>query len=287
MTRLAHALHDAQECYRLGVTQYPDIRWTWDDFQRAWPSDTEEDSIRPSAEEFLRLACLNACPGATDVLEREFIEPLRGDLRRTCVTDEATDAALQLLREKLLLAPHPRLASYRSVGSFRAWLKVVATRTALDMMRQRGVVFGREVEFEDRMEGFAIGPEERYLREESRAVLRTALRAAIKRLPDEHRQALRMHVIGDWNIARIGQVFGVHRATVARWLVSAKDQLRGLLREELACRLPTSDAQADLLLSDMPSRLDLTLSSAFATTGISRMASDSPQGPGDGNPSVL
>jgi RNA polymerase sigma-70 factor (ECF subfamily) len=253
----------AQECYRLGTQRFPDISWPWAEFAVAWSSAGEG---RPgTAEEFLRLACLRGLPGAAAALDREFLRPLRPVLRRICRSEDLTDTALQELRTKLLLPPAPRLDSYKPTSSLRAWLSVVATRTALDVVRRSAVHERHEVELEEQLAAMTEQPEQRVLGAEQRALLAAALRAAVRRLPHEQRFALRMHVTANWNIAQIGRVFSVHRATVARWLLAAKEALRGTLREELERLAP---GPADAALSSLPSQLDVSLSRVFATTGV-------------------
>jgi RNA polymerase sigma-70 factor (ECF subfamily) len=255
----------AEECYRLGTARFPGVSWAWPDFEQAWLGQTD---ARPGSEdEYIRLACLHGVPGAPAALERHYIEPLRATIRRVCQSDDLTDTALQDLRAKLLLPPAPRLEAYKPTSSLRAWLTVVATRTALDLVRKVAVQGRREAELEERLEALGDQPDERFLDAEQRAVLRSALRAAVKRLPDDQRFALRMHVTADWNIDQIGRVLSVHRATVARWLLSAKAALRMFLHEELGRHAPLSGERSGPL-SELPSRLDLSLSRVFATTGV-------------------
>jgi RNA polymerase sigma-70 factor (ECF subfamily) len=270
MTTLApEILRESERCYELGTSRYPEIRWDFPDFARVWSERIPPgESFAASEDEFVRLACLEDRPNAIAVFERDYIAALRASVQRVCTTEEATDAALQEVRTKLLLPPSPRLASYRPSGSFRAWLKVLAVRTALDVARKLGARAQREVELEERLQEFATGPEEQLMNEELRNILRVALRAAVKKLPEEQQQALKLHLVSGWNIGQIGRVLSVHRATVARWLVTAKERLGDLLRQELAASLGASSREVSVVLENLPSRLDLSLSRMFATTGV-------------------
>jgi RNA polymerase sigma-70 factor, ECF subfamily len=267
MTPASDTARDAEHCYELGMATFPEIRWERDAFARAFAAASEMGGLPATADEFVRLSCLADRPGALAVLERVYIAALRPSIARVCASDEATDAVMQDVRTKLLLPPSRKLASYRPTGSFRAWLRVLAVRTALDDARRRGVA-QREVELGDRLESYATGPEEHLLTEEMRMVIRDALRAAVKQLPEEQRQALKMHVVAGWNIGQIGRVLHVHRATVARWLVASKERLGELLRSELAERMRSSRHDADHVLESLPARLDLSLSRVIATTCV-------------------
>jgi RNA polymerase sigma-70 factor, ECF subfamily len=256
-------------CFRLGRARFALIDWDETGFLAAWD---EYSSLGFSADgledDYVRLACLSGRPGAAEALNEAYLLPLVEGIARICQSPEHTDSVLQRLREKLLLPPASRLLSYRAPGNFRAWLKVVATSLALDFARELGIQRRREVELEERLEALAAGPEEQYLGAEFQQALRAALRAAVKGLPQRERHALRMHLVAGWNITQIGRVFSVNRSTAARWLVAAKDQLHGLLRADLARRLGASTAEISLVMEEVPSRLDLNLSSIFQTTGV-------------------
>jgi RNA polymerase sigma-70 factor, ECF subfamily len=260
---------DAERCFSVGSRLLPEIRWSEAEFKRAWDRYQGQGYGSEHVEDdYVRLACLEGQPGAAEALERVYLRPLTPRVAAICRTGEATDAAMQQLREKLLLPPTARLATFRAPGNFRAWLRVLSVRTALDVARKLGVEAAREVELDDRLEALVAGPEELYLRAEQRQAFRDALRAAVRSLPERERYALRMHVVAGWNITQIGRVFSVHKATAARWLVSAKEQLRDSLRVSLAKRFATSPLEGSRLLDELPSRLDGSLSSVFLTTGV-------------------
>jgi RNA polymerase sigma-70 factor (ECF subfamily) len=266
---LPEATIDRERCFDEGSRALPEILWSQAEFIQAWEKYAAQGYGAEHAEDdYVRLACLEGRPGAAEALERVYLKPLLLAVAPICRTHEATAVAMQALREKLLLPPTARLRGFRAPGNFRAWLKVLAVRTALDVARKLGVEASREVELDERLEALISGPEEQCLRAELRQVVREGLRAAIRALPERERYALRMHLVAGWNITQIGRVFAVHRGTAARWLVSAKEQLRDLLSAELAQRLGTSPSEGAKLLENLPSRLELSLSSVFVTTGV-------------------
>ncbi|HKO47613.1 MAG TPA: sigma-70 family RNA polymerase sigma factor [Polyangiaceae bacterium] len=259
----------AERCFREGRGRFPLVEWDESDFLAAWEQYSHLGFNADRVEDdYVRLACLRGRPGAAETLNESYLLPLAEGINRVCQSPELTDGVLQKLREKLLLPPAPRLLGYRAPGNFRAWLKVVATSLALDVARELGIKRRREVELDERLEALAAGPEEQYIRAELQQAFRGALRAAVKRLPERERQALRMHLVAGWNITQIGRVFSVSKSTAARWLIAAKDQLHVLLCADLRRRLGADSGQDSLALEDMPSRLDVNLSSLFQTTGV-------------------
>lgn len=257
-----------ERCYVAGRAAFPGLEFDWLAFRRAWSQFGGEGESHAEADDYVRLACLADVPGATELFASEYLAQLRGTIYRICHDDDTTDVALQELREKLLLPPRERLSNYQAVGRLRGWLRVVATRTALDVMRRQGARAKREVTLEAHLEALALDPEDRFIREEWARQVRSALRAAVKRLPDRQRHALRMHLVLEWNVTEIGQVFSVHRATAARWIASAKTQLHDLFREELSQVAPADSDEAAAFLAELPSRLDVSLSILFRTTTV-------------------
>src|SRR5688572_11678454 len=138
--------------YRAGAKAHPEIVWCWEEFVQHWPRYGSADSARPPDEhDYVRAACLENRPGAVRVLEEKYLQPLRPVVARICRSEDVEDLALQRLREKLLLPPAPRLRIYQSTGSFKAWLRVVATRTALDVARRHQIDIGRQAALEEHL----------------------------------------------------------------------------------------------------------------------------------------
>lgn len=252
-------------CFEVGTKAHPRIEWSWDEFAKQWSARNEsERKIPANQHDYVRLACLANRPGSWEVLDAEYIQPLWGSVLGVCPSAEAADAALQQFR-CLLSEPASKLAAYRPVGSFQAWLRIVAVRTALELTREARVRSAREDEFTDRLEALTAGPEDRYAREEIKVELRRALRAAALSLPPDQRHALRLHVVSCWNISQIGRTFSVHRSTAARMLVSARKKLIEAFHAELSARKgPVFDDTGEAW-PELPSRLDLSLAQLLQT----------------------
>lgn len=266
---IAAATEVAFECYQRGRECFPEIDWSKSDFSKAFHEHHREGSPGETNEdEYIRLACLQEIPEAHPLFDRYYIKPLLPALLRITGSADVADAALQKLREKLLLPPQRRLALYKESGSFRAWLRVVATRTALDELRSRGIRRRSECQLEDHLEALAPNPEQQVLRAEWRLGFRKCLRSAILRLSQRERQCLRLHLVARWSVTQIGRAFSVHRATAARWLVSSKQRLHELLREELLELGASQELELADFLLEIPTQIDLRLSQLFATTGV-------------------
>jgi RNA polymerase sigma-70 factor (ECF subfamily) len=90
------------------------------------------------------------------------------------------------------------------------------------------------------------------------------LRTALADLADRPRALLRYHLIDGWTIDRIGERYGVHRATAARWLADAREQVGKLIRKELARRLAIPKSDVDSLVTMLTSGIDVSLERLLA-----------------------
>jgi RNA polymerase sigma-70 factor, ECF subfamily len=70
---------------------------------------------------------------------------------------------------------------------------------------------------------------------------------------------LRYSVIDGWNVDRIAELYGVHRATAARRVAAAREQLGESIRAELAARLEISTDEVDSIVRLVQSRVDVSL----------------------------
>jgi RNA polymerase sigma-70 factor (sigma-E family) len=71
--------------------------------------------------------------------------------------------------------------------------------------------------------------------------------AALKQLPERHRQALAMHYLMDMSVAQIAAETGVGENTVKSWLSRGRDGLAAALREEVAqATVPSADSVVEL-----------------------------------------
>ncbi|WP_272459392.1 sigma-70 family RNA polymerase sigma factor [Polyangium jinanense] len=203
---------------------------------------TGEDGaeVAHASDLFLACACLRGDPRAIAFFEAHFLAQVPAFLSRV-ENDKATiPELLQALREKLLLPSaggRPKLADYTGQGPLGAWLRVVAVRAALDRKRAQPREVLRE-EIPDTLLAPSDDPELDYLRVRYAAEFRAAFQDALLSLEPKGRTVLRLHIIDGLNIDRIGVIYGVHRATVARWIADARawlfERTRGLLSERLS-----------------------------------------------------
>lgn len=204
-----------------------------------------------------------------DVLERDFFNELPRMLGRLRFSAEDLADLAQRLRMDLVVGSPPRpkkLLSYAGTGPLAGWLRAVATRTALSELRKPAPP---TEEFDGEIMGFATDADDtmqRLARAHAEA-LGVALREAMSALPPRDRNLLRMYVLDGANIDTIGRVYGVHRATVARWIGEIRVRVARDARDRMMPRVSGSEVQslARLCFSQLDLSLDRLLAERVST----------------------
>jgi RNA polymerase sigma-70 factor (ECF subfamily) len=101
-------------------------------------------------------------------------------------------------------------------------------------------------------------PEEAAIDADLRARFRVAFEAAVATLQPRQRACLRLHVLDGVTLDELALTYGVHRATVARWLEAARATLATTTRDLLRRDLDLADVEVDSVLRRMQSRVDVS-----------------------------
>src|SRR5262249_43981524 len=84
---------------------------------------------------YLACACARAIPAALGAFERHFLSEIVATIARVNRAPDFRQEVLQQLRERVVAGAQPKIASYSGKGPLIAWLRVAATRTALNLHR--------------------------------------------------------------------------------------------------------------------------------------------------------
>jgi RNA polymerase sigma-70 factor (ECF subfamily) len=171
------------------------------------------------------------------------------------------DEVRQALRIRLLVAEPgatPRIGSYGGRGPLRGWMRVAATRVALDLKRSAAPASGGEDILADLVSA-EPDPELRHLKTLHRSEFRAALAAALAGLPDRQRAVLRLHYVDGLRLGEIGRLYKVHESTVSRWVSQAAETVADDARRRLTESLSLSRSSLDSLARLVRSQLDLSI----------------------------
>jgi RNA polymerase sigma-70 factor (ECF subfamily) len=214
--------------------------------------------------------CAFRAPAALAEFERRYGGDFAGALSRLSLGRAEIDEVAQTVRERLFVGrgdARPKILDYEGRGAFAGWLRAIIVRAGIDLKRRRAndpELAGDGEPLVD-LRASTDDPELEALRARYAEPFRTAFRDAVRALPQDERNALRLNVVEGLNIEQIGTIYGVHRATVARWIAHAKEEIAATTRRLLAERLGIPAPDIDSLVRLCQSRLDLGFS-AFAVS---------------------
>ena len=210
----------------------------------------------------LAIACAAGDERAIRRFEASVLDEVDHSARRVGARREQADEVRAHLRRILFVSEPGRpaaLASFSGRGDLRSYLRVIATR---ELVRAVGAGHREAVVVDDSLlEKLAPASDPRlgHLRDTYRHDVDAAIRTALAGLGEEPRVLLRYSVIDGWTIDQIAALYGVHRATAARRVAAARDQLGDAIRTELAARLAISVSDVDSIVQLVQSQLDVSL----------------------------
>ncbi|HEU0035570.1 MAG TPA: sigma-70 family RNA polymerase sigma factor [Kofleriaceae bacterium] len=208
---------------------------------------------------------------AIRALEARFATAIAITTRRFAGLGHSEDDLLQILRDKLLVAAPgelPTIAQYNGQGSLETWLRVIATRTFIDLGRRKDRA--RELPAGDHLEDAlqAGDLELELVKAEYRDAVARALRTAVTSLAPGDRHLLRQHLVGGLTIDQLAVALGIHRATAARRLARARDELAERTRSALAEALQLDDHELGEVLGLVLSKLDISMRTLLASRPV-------------------
>ena len=216
--------------------------------ERCSPAPEAFDALRPD-EQVLVAACLYDLPGAVDSLENAAFGGLRTVARR--FTGLLTEAELvQRVRTKLLVRgdrPEPLLATFMGATSLARWIRVVAVRIGLDAARSDGRRQARDRTLPDALP--QRDPEFYWMRQLYTDDFERVLAACLGALSSKDRNLLRAQVSHGMTLDDMARMWGVHRATIARWLRATRLQLIGAVRDGLRAETGLSESEVDSVIA--------------------------------------
>jgi RNA polymerase sigma-70 factor (ECF subfamily) len=218
-----------------------------------------ENLVARGSDLYLAAACAAHVPAAVSVFERSFLAPVPRQLGRVALSPHEEDELRQQLRVKLLVGPTPKILEYKGSGPLGAWVRVCALRMALDLKMAPEVARRGDGQALDALVGGAAVGETMLDAEHHREAFREALQESLALLTAREKTLLRLHFLDGMNIDALGTVFQVHRATVARWLVSIRSNVLDHVRQRLSLDLGASSSEAQSLVRLLRSEVQVSI----------------------------
>jgi RNA polymerase sigma-70 factor (ECF subfamily) len=210
-------------------------------------------------ELFLACACAHRDPVAIAHFERIYFGEVDAAVRRFDSLPLTLEDVRQRVREKLYLHDPPALAGYAGQGDLGGWLRAAVLHMLINVATRETRERPEGVAFFDAIVDTSADAEAAYLKEACRAEFEQAFTAALARLAPRDKVLLRYAFADGQTVDQIGTIFRVHRATAARWIAKARDQLVDETRAELMRELRIGEGDAASIVRAALSRMGTTL----------------------------
>jgi RNA polymerase sigma-70 factor, ECF subfamily len=213
---------------------------------------------------YLACACTLGLPSAVKCFERRLFPTVERHITRQGLARGGGEDVLQLLRIWLIGERPPRIASYAGRGQLIGWLKIVSTRRALRIAVQHAsdrLLSGKVTPTQ--LPSPLIDPEASAIRRRHQAGFQQALDDSLNALSPRARAVLRLHYLDGHNIDAIGRRYGVHRATVARWLTAIQGTVLARIRDHLPLSRRPTTSEFRNLTDDVRSGLFINMDRAL------------------------
>jgi len=212
----------------------------------------------------LALACARGDAAAIAAFDRAYLDVVPIALAGMKLPAATVDDIRATVRDRLLLADagRPRVVDYAGRGRLRGLIQVTATRAAIDRIRHEE----REAELPADHHLAATGDLELSLiKAQYRDAFIAGFTAAIGQMARRDRNLLRLHFLGGVTLEQLAQMYGVHRATVVRWLAAARDAVFAATRDHVAQKIGAPPDELDEMFALVRSRVELSVERMLAS----------------------
>lgn len=210
---------------------------------------------------YLATACSIGDPRALAAFE-VFTPDIEGALHRLRLEAAEIADLLQVLREKLFVGRPgvpPKIAAYAGRGSLRSWVKSAATRHGLNLLQARraetpltdDVLLGLRSTGDPLLD---------LLKQKYRGHFKDAFHAALRGLAPRERALLGQYFVDELTIDELAAIYGVHRATAARWVAKAREEAFVATTANLRKTLDVDRTELDSILRLIDSQLEASMS---------------------------
>ena len=243
-----------QEHLAVARATWPTLHFDVDAY-RAWLAEAcgaELATRLPTLDAGEALLCWCAARADSEahrLFDLHYMHQVGPALRRFQVDASFVDEVAQRVRVKLLVAAAPGelapIARYALGGGLGGLVRIAAIREALSL--RRGDKPADRDDAIDAVVGEA-DPELRALKDRYAREFQRAFTAALGELSAKQRHLLRLSISAKASIDDIARMHNTHRATAARWLNAARDELATRTRAHLQTTLGVPEAELQSLL---------------------------------------
>lgn len=244
--------------------EYPTVRLDDATFAAFVVARLSEESLSAACttDLFLSCACLGGDAAALGELLQRHGPTIRRELARVRGSGADPEDVYQAFVCELVLPTEerePKLAQYRGEGGLAAFIRVCATRFALNAVRgkRRQGTVDVEAVLAERMA--ADNPELEVLDARYRGAVHTALVESFRALTAEEKSLLRFYYVDGLDFGAIAKLVRVHRTTIGRHVHELAERLLADTRRRLGLVLDAGEDSVDSIIRTLRSRLVVDL----------------------------
>ncbi len=197
-------------------------------------------------------------PAAIACFEQRVVPRVRASIRKLGVKATEAEEHLQTTRVRLFAEDQgARLKTYRGLGTFEAFVTTVAVRAWYSARSKGQTIVNDDAQLASLPA--AVDLERALARCGQQQHFATAFRQALAGLPPRERALLRLNLVEGASIDELAPMYLVSRATVARWLSTAKQLVQVRTIGLLSQRTKLVGEELDGLMASLESGFDLSL----------------------------
>lgn len=196
---------------------------------------------------------------ALEKAERELVPVARRAIAKVDASNAFVDEILQLVRTRLFVADGDRpalISTFRGSGPLAGWIRVVATRAAIDA--KRAVRRDHDDDALDRLPA-PDDPELALVWRTCADAYRAALGDAFAALSRRDRNLMRQRYLDQLELKALARMYQVDASTVSRWLSAIESKLAADTRAAVVAALRLTDSQLESMERLVASQLQLSL----------------------------
>ncbi len=256
---------DVEALYGAAVRETPGARIEFAAFERAWATRAASRDLDPKLALDVLLA---AGIEAGDDASLRWLQTQVARATRT-LRDEAqrsTDVESRVLELVAVAQPGrpARITEYAALGPLAAWVHVIVVRTARELAARGPPSVAPDLaEFAIAEIQSSSSPELGPLKARLAGDLGLAIRSASGKLDHRSRTLLTLHYLEGVGLEGLARAWNVHRATISRWLATAREAFLADVRKEFAVRAGVGSGEVDTLIRFVRSQLEVSVSRLF------------------------
>ncbi len=215
------------------------------------------------ADLYLALACAAGEAAAIAAFEENVMSVAGAALTSLKLDAGRVDEVKQMVREKLLVggaARGPAILDYAGTGTLRSWVKVVAARVGLDLVRRADPEILGHDDLTAALPAVNDDPELALAKRRYAAEFKNAFERAVESLAERDQLVLRQYFVDGLDTRQLAALHRLHPVTAVRWLARVREALATATRNLLIRegRIPATEISSAMRL--VRSEMNLSVS---------------------------